>query len=91
MSFLKRKGEMENSVLEKLCNRKVDVIYETFTKQYYLVKLSQSKKGHIYLIVRKKRGRLLGEEKIALHKKIFDIFRSAFHWYGERHDFLCRK
>ena len=41
MSFLKRKGEMENSVLEKLCNRKVDVIYETFTKQYYLLTIQK--------------------------------------------------
>ena len=91
MPFLKRKGEIENSVLEKLCNKIVDVIHETFTQKYYLVKVSQSKKGHIYLIIRKKRGRLLREEKNTLHKKIFDIFSIAFHWYGERHDSLCRK
>ena len=59
-----------------MCNKIVDVIYETFTRKYYFVKISQSKKGHVYLIVRKKRGRLLGEEKNALHKKIFDISQS---------------
>ena len=46
---------MENTVLEKLCNKKVDVINEKFTRKYYFVKISLSKKGHIYLIVRKKR------------------------------------
>ena len=40
MSFLKRKVEMENSVLEKLCNKIVDAIYKTLTKKYYLVKIS---------------------------------------------------
>ena len=82
---------MENNALEKMCNRIVDVIHQTFPRKYYFVKISQSKKGHVYLIVRKKRGRLLGEKKNAIHKKIFDISRSVFHWYGERHHFLCRK
>ena len=91
MSFLREKQKMENNALEKMYNKIVVVIYETFTRKYYFLKTSQSKKEHAYLIVRKKRGRLLGEEKNALHKKIFDIFRSVFHWYGERLDFLRRK
>ena len=91
MSFLRVKQQMENKALEKMCNKIVDVIYKTFTPKIYFVKISQSKKGHVYLIVWKKRGRLLGEEKSTLHKKIFGISRSVFHWYGERHDFLCRK
>ena len=70
---------MENNVLEKLCNKIVDVIYKTFTKKCYLVNISQSKKGHIYLIIRKKRGKLVGEEKNTLHKKIFDVSQSVFH------------
>ena len=70
---------MENNALEKMYNKIVVVIYETFTRKYYFMKISQSKKGHTYLIARKKRGRLLGEEKNALHKKIFDIFRSVFY------------
>ena len=41
-------------MLEKLCNKTVDVINETLTKKYHFVKISQSKKGHIYLIVKKK-------------------------------------
>ena len=52
--FFEKKKKMENTVLEKLCNKIVDVINQTFTKKYYFVKISQSKKGHIYLIVRKK-------------------------------------
>ena len=60
-SFLRRKKKiMESIALEKLCNKIIDVIYETFTRKYYFIKMSQSKKQkkvHIYLIVRKKRGR----------------------------------
>ena len=78
---------MENNALEKMCNKTVNVIYETFTRKCYFVKISQSKKAHVYLLVRKKRGRLLGEEKNALHKKVFDISVSLFHWY-DWHDFV---
>ena len=77
--FFERRAKMENNALDKMYNKIVIVIYETFTRKYYFLKISQSKKGHAYLIVRKKRGRLLGEEKNVLHKKIFDIFRSVFH------------
>ena len=45
----------QNVVLEKFCNKIVDVINETFTKKHYFVKVLQSKKGHVYLVVRKKR------------------------------------
>ena len=82
---------MENNALEKMWDRIVDAIYEIFTRKYYFVKISQSKKGHLYLIVRKKRGRLLGEEKNALHKKIFDVSQSIFDWYGEKYEFVSKK
>ena len=81
---------MENNALEKMRDKIVEVIHETFTSKYFFVKISQSKKGHVYLIVRKKRGRLLGEEKNALHKNIFDISRRMFHWYCKSHGFLYR-
>ena len=86
MSFLKRK-KMENNALEKLSNKIVDVIYKTFTKKYYLVKISQSRKGHIYLMAREKRERLLGEQKNALHRKIFDMSSSVFNWYCGKYEF----
>ena len=42
-----------------------------------------------YLIVRKKRGRLVGENKNALHKKKkIDVSASVFKWYCDKHDFL---
>ena len=40
---------------------------------------------------RKKRGRLLGEEKNALHKRIFNVSQSIFNWYSEKYEFLGRK
>ena len=78
MSFLKRKKKKENTVLEKLCNKIVDVINETFTKKYYFVEISQSKKGHIYLIVRKKRGRLISEKKTRPSQKDFWCIQERF-------------
>ena len=72
-------------VLDKLREKLVDVIHETFIKKYYIVRISQSKRGHMYLIVRKKRSRLLYEEKDALHTKSFDIVISVFMWYCKRH------
>ena len=56
----------EQNILEKLCNKIVDVVREIFIKKYYFVKIWQSKLGHTSLIVRK---RLIGEEKDALHQK----------------------
>ena len=41
-------------VLDKLCENLVDVIQETFTKKNYVLRISQSKKGHIYLLLIKK-------------------------------------
>ena len=76
--FWEESKKMENNAPEKMCNKIVDVIYKTFTRKYYFVKISQSKKGYVYLIVSKKRGGLLGEEKNALHKKTFDISPSVF-------------
>ena len=65
----------QNTVLKNLCNKIVDVINKMFTKKYYFVKISQSKKGHVYLKVSKKE-RLFGEEKQVLHRKIFEVFRN---------------
>ena len=89
--FLKARRKMKNQILENLCNKIVDVVHETFTRKYYFVKISQSKKGHIYLTVRKKRGRLFGVEKNKLHKKIFQVSASVFQWYYDKHDFLGKK
>ena len=82
MSYLKEKKR--ESVLAKMCGNIVDVIHETFTRKYYLVRISQSKRGQIYLIVRKKRDGLLHEEKEELHRKIFHVVGSVFSWYCKR-------
>ena len=57
----------EQDILEKLSNKIVDVVDETFIRKYYFVKISQSKLGYIFLIVCKRKGMLIGEEKDALH------------------------
>ena len=69
MCFFKGREKMENETLENLYNKIVDVVHETFTRKFYFVKISQSKKGHIYLIVRKKKGDLLKRKKTPYIKK----------------------
>ena len=36
-------------VLDKLYENLVDVIHEMFIKKYYIVRISQSKRGNIYI------------------------------------------
>ena len=31
---------------------------------------------------------MIGEEKDALHRKIFDVSRSVFHWFSEKSRFI---
>ena len=47
-------------VLDKFGENLVDVIQETFTKMYYIVRISQSKRGHVYLIIKKKKKKKAG-------------------------------
>lgn len=76
--FFERKKQKMERVLEKLCENLVDVVHETFTKKYCIVRIPESKRGHIYLIVRSERGRLLYKEKEAFHWKIFNIVSNVF-------------
>ena len=69
--------------LKKLCEEIAGVVSETITTKYYFVKISQSKKGHIYLTVWKKRGRHLGEKQRCFHRKINEIQRTVFQWFCE--------
>ena len=78
----------EQDILEKLCDRIVEAVHETFIRKFYFVKISQSKLEHIFLIVRKWRGRLLGVAKDALHRKICEIIGCVFEWYKQKYSFL---
>ena len=42
----------------------------------------------MYLVVRKKKGQLFGEEMLALHRKIHDVSKSVFTWFGKEHNFI---
>ena len=54
MSYLKEKRKME-SVLEKMCENILDVVHETFTQKYRLVRIFQSKRGQIYFDCQEKK------------------------------------
>ena len=67
--------------LAKLCNNIVDAIKEIFTKRHYIIRISQAKNGNVYLIVKKRRGRLLGEERTAPCKAIEKVSSIVFPWH----------
>ena len=60
-------------------------------KKYYFVKILQSKLSYIFLIVRKRKGRLIGEEKDALHRKIREIAGCVYDWNRRKFMFLSEK
>ena len=75
MSFFKggKNFKMSKRESDKIVDKIVDVIHENFTKKYYTIRISQAKNDNIYLIIRKKRGRLLSEEKLYLCEKMFGV------------------
>ena len=77
----KRKKRMSEQVLEQLYDEIVDVIHESFSSKRFFVKILQAKNGNVYLIVRKKRGRFVGEEKRDFQKKICEIVCVVFNFY----------
>ena len=79
MCFFKgRNMSRTEETLEKLCNNTVCTINEIFSKRHYIVRISQEKNGNVYLIVNKRRGRLLGEERTALCKAIEKLSNTVF-------------
>ena len=61
MCFLRRRKKYVKATKQTwtLCNKIADVICETFTKNYYLVKISQSKKDMFISWLEKKEGHCL--------------------------------
>ena len=89
--FEREKGENEDyhsNVLENLCKKAILVVGETFSRKYYFIRISQSRKGHIYLIVQKKRRGLLWEETQVPYRKINDVSRSVFNWFCDENIFV---
>ena len=72
---------MSEEILEKLCDIIVDVIHESYPSRIFLVKVSQAKNGNIYLIVRKKRGRFVGDEIEEFQERIYNIVPSVFNFF----------
>ena len=65
----------------------VDVLRETFTPKYYIVKIPQTKNRNASLSVRKKQGRLIVEEKTCLEKnKIKEIVDCVFSLFSKKYN-----
>ena len=78
MFSLKEKIKMK-SVLEKIWeNIVVDIIHEIFSQKYYIVRISQSKREHIYLIIRKKKRTAIVQGKRSTPQKHLQCRRQYF-------------
>ena len=88
-SSLKReRWKVDNkNELENLCDNIFDAIQGTFVQKHYVTRILQSKNGNIYLLMRKKRGRLVGVEK----KKIHDVVANLFRWHSSSRRFTHDK
>ena len=75
-----QKKEMTETVLEKMCEHIVDVVYENFFPRQFFSKIYQAKNGNIYPTVRKNVVELLARIK-KIKKRIFYIVNSSFDWY----------
>lgn len=61
MYFFKKKIIMatKHQLLDDLCEKFIDSMSEKYSKKVDYMRITQSKNGHIYLIIQKKRGRLI--------------------------------
>ena len=60
---------MENQILEKVCNKIIDVVYETFSRKYYFARFLSQKMVIYILLLEKKEGDLLEKKKMHFIKK----------------------
>ena len=65
---------MSEQISEKLCDKIVHVIQESFPPKNFFVKISLAKNGNVYLFVRKKRGWFVGEGKEEFQKICMILF-----------------
>ena len=78
-------------ILEKHCNSIVDVVHKTFIKKYYFVKISQSKLGHIFLIVCKKKRKIDSWRRRCPLQNIRGIAGCVLDWCKQKYTFLSEK
>ena len=61
---------------------------ERYSGRYYFQRVTQSKSGSFYLILRKKTGRLTQIEKINLIENVDEINQNIYNFYSLHHDFI---
>ena len=65
MYFFRKKIIMatKHQLLDDLCEKFIDSMSKKYSKKVDYMRITQSKNGRIYLIIRKKRGRLIHQDK----------------------------
>lgn len=53
----------KHQLLDDLCEKFIDSMSKKYSKKVDYMRITQSKNGRIYLIIRKKRGRLIHQDK----------------------------
>ena len=69
MYFFRKKKIMatKHQLLDDLCEKFIDFMSKKYSKKVDYMRITQSKNGRIYLIIRKKRGRLIHQD----NKRLF--------------------
>lgn len=66
------------------------IFKKNFPEQLFNTNITESKVGSYYLMIRKKRGKVVGEIGKEMFDKIEDICNCIYNDYSQRHDFILR-
>lgn len=90
LSKVKCQYEMEKLLWE---NKKCFVgqcFKKNFPEQLFITNITESKGRSYYLMIRKKRVKVVGEIRKKMFDKIEDICNCIYNDYSQRHDFILR-
>ena len=86
--FLRENKKMQREqILEEMSNDLLDNIKKHFPEEFYII---ESKGGSFYLMIRKKRGKIVSENRKKMFDKIEDICNCIYNDYSQRQDFILR-
>ena len=92
MYFFRKKIIMatKHQLLDDLCEKFIDSMSKKYSKKVDYMRITQSKNGRIYLIIRKKRGRLIHQDKKRLFFEAEWIAKSEYCWHSDNSRFTYR-
>ena len=80
--------ERKEKVLDEIPNNISGFIKEKCSPRYYFQRVTQSKSGSFYLVLRKKKGHLTQTEKANLIENVEEVDQSVYRFYSRRNGFI---